>query len=63
LNPTGPPVPSNPSHGWKDVIFDVMSVSYSAKSHEAEHSETLMLMLMSGVGQDDEADLTEFFAL
>jgi hypothetical protein len=36
---------------------------HSAKSHEAEHSETLMPMLMSGVGQDNDADLTDFFAL
>jgi hypothetical protein len=36
---------------------------HSAKSHEVEQSETLMPMLMSGVGQDNDADLTDFFAL
>lgn len=45
------------------MIFDTIPVPYSVKSPDQERFETLMPMLMSGVGQDENADMTELFAL
>lgn len=45
------------------MIFDANSMPYSVRSHDQEPSETLMPMLMSGVGQDNDADMMDLFAV